>query len=181
MMSWTVQLAAEVAEATSGQFPSVICDLVADFATMLSAGDWCVMQQSGVEGYKIGVITHVVQRSYGINTAVHVHECGREVAGERDHYSVSVQGQLDLMDAQRGPMETLHAPKYNGQDPYLPTDLVDGDVNVFTDTGRVPFRWVRPVMLYMQYDINGYVPDAELGIVASGDRVRMEAMLQRLT
>ena len=83
------------------------------------------------------------------------------------------------MDAQRGPMATLHAPKYNGQNPLLLTDLVHGDVDVYTDTGRVPFKWVRPVILHMKYSIEGNVPDHALRIVASGDRARMETMLHK--
>mgnify|MGYP000591728420 CR=1 FL=1 len=83
------------------------------------------------------------------------------------------------MDAQRGPTATLHAPKYNGQNPLLLTDLVHGDVDVYTDTGRVPFKWVRPVILFMEYIIEGNVPAHALRIVASGDRARMETMLQK--
>ncbi len=175
-----MQVAAAVHKATSRQFPQEICNLVADYAIMLSAGDWCLMQQPDIVGYKIGVITHVVQRSFGVVQEVHVHECSREVAGARHLYTLDVQVQLQLMDDQRGPMATLHAPRYNGQNPFLPTNLVHGDVDVFTDTGRVPFRWVRPVILNMEY-VLGNVPAQALGIVASGDRVRMEAMLQRLS
>ncbi len=58
---------------------------------MLSAGDWCLMQQPDVVGYKIGVIIHVVQRSHGIVEEVHIHECCREVAGARDRYTIDVQ------------------------------------------------------------------------------------------
>jgi hypothetical protein len=172
-------IAAKVEEAMVDRFPRGLCDLVAEYAVMLSAGDWCLMQQPDVVGYKIGVIIHVVQRSYGILEDVHVHECGREAAGARDHYTIYVQQQLQLMDAQRGPMATLHAPKYNGQNPLLLTDLVHGDVDVYTDTGRVPFKWVRPVILRMKYSIEGNVPAHALRIVASGDRARMETMLHK--
>ena len=78
-----VRLAAIVAEAMPEDVPRDVCALVADYATMFSAGDWCLMQRPDVAGYKIGVITHVVQHSYGVVTAVAVHECGREVADAR--------------------------------------------------------------------------------------------------
>jgi hypothetical protein len=115
----------------------------------------------------------VVQRKTGITKKVKVHECGRELPGEREENVCDVKEALDLMDAQRGPMVTLHAPRYHGEKPWVV------NVDVYTDTGRVPFSWVKPVILKMQYHRDGTVPAAALRIVASGDRFRMEAMLKR--
>jgi len=50
-------------------------------------------------------------------------------------------------------------------------------VDAYTDTGRLPYRWLRPVILNMHCRAD--VPQEGFGIVASGDRFRMEAMLQR--
>ncbi len=61
----------------------------------------------------------------------------------------------------------------------LLTDLVHGDVDVYSDSGRGPFKWVWPVILHMKYSIEGNVPDHALRIVASGDRARMETMLHK--
>ena len=172
VMSW-VQLAAKVNEATPDILPRGICDLVADYATMWCAGDWCLMQQPDVSGYKIGVITHVVQRETGITKKVKVHECGRELPGEREEKVYDVEEALNLMDEQRGPMVTPHAPRYWGEKPWRL------NVDVYTDTGRVPFAWVKPVILKMKYNPDGTVPEAALRIVVTGDRFRIEAMLNR--
>jgi hypothetical protein len=172
-------LAKEVDEATHGQFPPEIVELICDYAIMLRAGDWCVMQEPGMwHGEKIGVITHVVQRSLGIVTLVHVHECGRERPFERDGYTLAVRSQLDMFDKFQGPTTTLHAPRYQGQNPSRDCTIPSHcNVNVYTDTGRVPFNWLRPVILTMQYNANGSVADTALRIVASGNRFRMEAAL----
>ena len=168
-------LAKEVDEATHGQFPPEIVELICDYAIMLRAGDWCLMHQPGEwQGEKLGVITHVVQRSLGIVTLVHVHECGREYPFERDDYTLAVRSQLDMWDKFQGPTTTLHAPRYQGMNPSRDW-FSNCNVNVYTDTGRVPFNWLRPVILTMQYNANGSVADTALRIVASGNRFRMEA------
>jgi hypothetical protein len=133
---------------------------------MHQPGEW--------QGEKLGVITHVVQRSLGIVTLVHVHECGREYPFERDDYTLAVRSQLDMWDKFQGPTTTLHAPRYQGMNPSRDW-FSNCNVNVYTDTGRVPFNWLRPVILTMQYNANGSVADTALRIVASGNRFRMEA------
>jgi hypothetical protein len=62
-----------------------------------------------------------------------------------------------------------------------------GNVNVYTDTGRVPYIWLRPVILTVEYDRLGEaVPNGQLHfvavmhMVAAGTRVRMEATFERL-
>jgi glycine cleavage system H lipoate-binding protein len=181
-MSW-VQLAAAADEA--GIVPRGVCDLIADYATSFNSGDWCLMSQPGVAGYKIGVITHVVQRKTGAIKKVKVHECGHELPGDREENIDTVKRALDLMDEQRGPMVTLNAPRYWGEKPW------HLNVNVYTDAGRIPFNWVKPVIWKMHYDRDGSPSElrtnkdgsqsaAALRIVESGDRFRMEAMLQRL-
>jgi hypothetical protein len=123
-MSWTHQAAAAVEEAAPGLFPDVIRKLVAEYATIYSAGDWCVLKQPNVRGYKIGVITRVVMELGGQLRLVKVHECGREAHSEKERecYSCDVKRSLALVDAMeiRGPMSSLHAPRYNGQNPFMP-------------------------------------------------------------
>jgi hypothetical protein len=177
-MSWAGHIAAEVEVATHGQFPEEIMAIIGDYATMLSAGDWCLMKKDD-KGYKIGVITHVVQRSMDRNCVareVDVHQCGREISGERDGYEEHYKKALDDMDAARGPMETLHAPRYKGRHPYGNGK----NVNVYTDTGRVPFGWVRPVIISIRHTVRATPHDNSFRIVAVGKRTKIESLFQRL-
>jgi hypothetical protein len=110
--------------------------------------------------------------------AVEVHQCGRELAGERDAYPPFLREDLNHMDAVRGPMETLHAPRYKGHNPYGPGTA--NMVNVYTDTGRVPFGWLRPVKFTMPYNMFGVACSNAFAVVESGTRCKMEALFQRL-
>ncbi len=53
-MSWTHQAAAAVDEEAPGLFLDVIRKLVAEYATIYSAGDWCVLKQPNVLRSKSG-------------------------------------------------------------------------------------------------------------------------------
>ena len=53
-MNWTDEAAVAVGEATPGLFPVEIRELVAEYATLYSAGDWCLVKQLNVRGYKLG-------------------------------------------------------------------------------------------------------------------------------
>jgi hypothetical protein len=102
-MSWAEHIAAQVELAMPRVFPTSLRDTTADYATVLAAGDWCLMKEDENSiGYKIGVITHVVACSQFVRL-VHVHQCGRDLAGERDFYAQSTKTALNYMNTARGP------------------------------------------------------------------------------
>jgi hypothetical protein len=193
-------IAAEVQVATRGQFPEEILAIIGEYATLLRAGDWCLMKvptffhrnsatDEDDKGYKIGVIKHVVEAPMyknGVVREVIVHECGREISGERDAYEDVYRKRLDDMDAARGPMETLHAPKYKGRNPYVNNGE---NMNVYTDSGRVPFGWIKPVMVFLQFNKRGEArgnntcrfTHKSLEIVAAGKRGKIEALFKNIS
>lgn len=79
-------------------------------------------------------------------------ECGRDDHAERARYSLQVRGEIDEMDANHGLIRG-HAPRYTGRNPWMRGIRPIGDeiVNMYSDTGRVPFIWLHPVMLTIDY------------------------------
>ncbi len=181
-MNWTDEAAVAVEEATPGLFPVEIRELVAEYATLYSAGDWCLVKQLNVRGYKIGVITYVVMRGNGQVRLTKVHECGRVQSDSCSrYYSELVNAELAMMDAAQvhGPTSTLHAPRYRGS--AWGANRQRGFVDVYTDTGRVPFAWLKPVILIAQYNYGRAVGRDQVHMVAAGTRVKMEALYQKMT
>jgi hypothetical protein len=159
--------------------------LIAEYAVLYSAGDWCLVEQPvPYKRYKLGVITHVVMDRGGWVKSVALHECGLQDPIAYSHYTSNVQLEITAMNEISGAREDviLQAQRYHGENPAMAHCAKWSFVDIYTDTGRVPFSWLSPVMIKIDYEMYTrrmkYTPLRLRRIVAAGSRERMVAMLQ---